>query len=183
MGLSKASYSRLSNGVSRLSRVCDIGATASRDFNSDRNTVHKPLLACDGLQPSAAGSDSPRRRHCSSDGRLAAGELIVLGGDQPRRPGADPAWRHDACLCVACILPVGPAASNSDTRAGWTAGAGVEHKFTSNWSGKLEYLSMDFGTKTFFAGTANQADVGFHDHILRAGINYEFRAGPVVAKY
>jgi outer membrane immunogenic protein len=75
------------------------------------------------------------------------------------------------------------ASSSTDTRAGWTVGAGVERKFTRNWSGKLEYLYMDFGTKTFFAGTANQADVSFHDHIVRAGINYQFNPTPVVAKY
>jgi outer membrane immunogenic protein len=80
-------------------------------------------------------------------------------------------------------FPVGPATSSSDTRLGWTAGAGVEHKFTKNWSGKLEYLYVDYGSKTYFAGTANQADVSFKDHVFRAGINYEFIAGPVMAKY
>jgi outer membrane immunogenic protein len=84
---------------------------------------------------------------------------------------------------VAFNFPVGPAASGSDTRAGWTVGAGIEHKFTQNWSGKLEYLYMDFGSKTYFYGTANQADVSFHDQVFRAGINYEFGAGPVVARY
>jgi outer membrane immunogenic protein len=78
---------------------------------------------------------------------------------------------------------VGTPTSSSDTRVGWTAGAGVERKFSSNWSGKLEYLYLDLGTKTYFAGTANQADVSFHDHIFRAGINYAFNPAPVVAKY
>jgi outer membrane immunogenic protein len=78
---------------------------------------------------------------------------------------------------------LGPAASSTDTRVGWTIGAGVERKFSPNWSGKLEYLYLDFGTKTFFAGTANQADVSFHDHIFRAGFNYAFNPAPVVAKY
>ncbi len=76
----------------------------------------------------------------------------------------------------------GTAASSSDTRLGWTVGGGIEQKFSPNWSGKLEYLYMDFGTKTYFGGTANQADVSFHDQVLRAGINYEFAPGPVVAK-
>jgi outer membrane immunogenic protein len=91
---------------------------------------------------------------------------------------------------LAGTTPVGPplvfagaAASSSDTRVGWTVGAGVERKFSPNWSGKLEYLYMDFGSKTFFAGTLNQADVSFHDHIFRAGINYEFSSAAVVAKY
>jgi len=65
---------------------------------------------------------------------------------------------------------------------GWTLGAGLEKKFTPNWSAKLEYLYVDLGTKTFFSGTGNDVDVRFRDHILRAGINYQF-GGPVVAKY
>jgi outer membrane immunogenic protein len=91
---------------------------------------------------------------------------------------------------AAATTPLGPplvfagaAASSSDTRVGWTAGAGIERKFSPNWSGKLEYLYMDFGTKTFFSGTLNQADVSFHDHIFRAGFNYAFNPAPVVAKY
>lgn len=83
----------------------------------------------------------------------------------------------------APIVLAGASASSSDTRVGWTAGGGVERKFSPNWSAKLEYLYMDFGSKTYFAGTANQADVSFHDHIFRAGINYAFNPAPVVAKY
>lgn len=81
------------------------------------------------------------------------------------------------------VVAVGPTFSDSQTRVGWTAGAGVEKKFNKNWSVKLEYLYLDFGTKTYFGGTANAADVRFYDHVLRAGFNYQFTAGPVVAKY
>ncbi len=83
----------------------------------------------------------------------------------------------------APLVFAGAAASSSDTRVGWTVGAGVERKFSPNWSGKLEYLYMDFGSKTYFSGTLNQASVSFRDQILRAGINYQFTSGPVVAKY
>ena len=76
----------------------------------------------------------------------------------------------------------GAAAAQSDTRAGWTLGAGVERKITRNWSAKLEYLYLDFGSRRFFAGTANEADVSFRDHIVRVGINYEWYP-TVVAKY
>jgi len=81
------------------------------------------------------------------------------------------------------VTLVGPVLSDSQTRVGWTAGAGLEKKFNQNWSAKLEYLYVDLGTKTYFGGTANAIDVSFHDHIVRAGINYQFTAGPVVAKY
>jgi len=83
----------------------------------------------------------------------------------------------------APITVVGATASGSETRVGWTVGAGVEKKFARNWSAKLEYLYMDFGSKTYFGGTANQTDVSFHDHVARVGINYQFTAAPVVAKY
>ena len=73
--------------------------------------------------------------------------------------------------------------SEKQTRVGWVAGAGLEKKFTKEWSAKLEYLYIDFGRKTYFGGTANAIDVSFHDQIVRAGINYQFTAGPVVAKY
>ena len=46
----------------------------------------------------------------------------------------------------------------------------------------IAILYLDFGSKTQFAGTANQADVSFHDHICRAGINYAFNPAPLVAK-
>jgi len=83
----------------------------------------------------------------------------------------------------APIVVAGLAASSSDTRVGWTVGAGIEHKFSRNWSAKAEYLYMDFGSKTFFDGTVNRADVSFRDHVARVGVNYQFTAGPVVAKY
>ncbi|MDA9437555.1 hypothetical protein XH98_00190 [Bradyrhizobium sp. CCBAU 51745] len=81
------------------------------------------------------------------------------------------------------ISATGATVSESQTRVGWTLGAGLEKKFAPNWSAKLEYLYVDLGTKTYFSGTGNDIDVRFRDHILRAGFNYQFTAGPVVAKY
>jgi len=83
----------------------------------------------------------------------------------------------------AALTVVDAALSGSRTRVGWTVGAGLEKKFTPNWSAKLEYLYVDFGTETYFGGTGNAVDVSFHDHILRGGFNYGFTAGPVVARY
>jgi outer membrane immunogenic protein len=86
-------------------------------------------------------------------------------------------------------VAVGSVGSNSTTRAGWTAGVGVEGKITQNWSAKLEYLYIDlgrFGSGPFTLAplSAISANVSsrFTDHILRAGINYQF-GGPVVARY
>jgi outer membrane immunogenic protein len=73
--------------------------------------------------------------------------------------------------------------SDSPTRGGLTAGARLEKKFSPNWSARLEYLYLDFGTKTYFSGTASAVDVSFQDHIFRAGINYAFSPAALVAKY
>jgi outer membrane immunogenic protein len=48
--------------------------------------------------------------------------------------------------------PAGVAVTNtasSDTHNGWTAGVGVEWGFASNWSAKVEYDFVDFGTTHF----------------------------------
>jgi outer membrane immunogenic protein len=80
------------------------------------------------------------------------------------------------------ITVPGATVSQTDTRVGWTLGAGVERKFTPNWSAKLEYLYLDFGSKTVFTGTVNESRVSFRDNIVRVGINYEWYP-TVVAKY
>ena len=35
-----------------------------------------------------------------------------------------------------------------ESRSGWTAGGGIEVAFAQNWSAKVEYLYMDFGSAT-----------------------------------
>jgi len=79
--------------------------------------------------------------------------------------------------------------SNTETRVGWTVGAGVEGMITQNWTAKLEYLYMDLGSYnagsfTLAPASAIRADVHstFRDHILRVGLNYKF-GGPAVARY
>jgi outer membrane immunogenic protein len=83
----------------------------------------------------------------------------------------------------------------SSTRVGWTAGAGVEGRIAGNWTAKLEYLYMDLGTTNAGPIATNIVLLGgrlpgnasysshFTDNTLRAGVNYHFNSGPVVAKY
>lgn len=78
----------------------------------------------------------------------------------------------------------------TNQRTGWTAGAGFEWGFASNWSVKGEYLYIDLGSQTFATLPGGTTPVGasidstFRDkfHTARVGINYRF-GGPVVAKY
>jgi outer membrane immunogenic protein len=112
-------------------------------------------------------------------GGLAYGELTTSGA---------------AVAVTPAGLAIAAAASNSQIRAGWTVGGGLEASFGGNWSGKLEYLYMDLGTiDTTVAVVTGPAPIGvganvssrFTDHIFRAGINYRFSAGPgpVMARY
>jgi outer membrane immunogenic protein len=82
--------------------------------------------------------------------------------------------------------------SGSTIKAGWTVGGGLEAMFARDWSFKLEYLYVDLGSvsgattaitipPTF--GITAAWDSKITDNILRAGINYRFSPGPVVARY
>jgi outer membrane immunogenic protein len=74
--------------------------------------------------------------------------------------------------------------SNSSTRVGWTAGAGIEGALAGNWTAKLEYLYLDLGTTSGAFTTPLIVPGGaflssgysshFTDNILRVGVNYKF---------
>jgi len=71
------------------------------------------------------------------------------------------------------------ATTDSDTRAGWTAGGGVEYAFTRQWSLGVEYLYMDFGTSSLnepVTGPVPSSAATFDDksHVVRAKVNYKF---------
>ncbi|MBV8746195.1 MAG: porin family protein [Xanthobacteraceae bacterium] len=74
----------------------------------------------------------------------------------------------------------------TQTRSGWTVGAGVEWGFTPNWSAKVEYLYVGLENAAFITPNLgagfNRSNVPVNDNIVRAGINYRF-GGPVVARY
>jgi iron complex outermembrane receptor protein len=80
--------------------------------------------------------------------------------------------------------PTGAPATNPFSylavNAGWAVGGGVEAHLCGNWTGKIEYLYMNFGTMT--TSVNNQLNMtltaAFNSHItdqlVRAGINYKF---------
>jgi outer membrane immunogenic protein len=70
---------------------------------------------------------------------------------------------------------------DSDTRAGWTVGGGVEWAIAGPWTAKVEYLYADLGKFSCSAascGGVAATDVDFRANILRGGINYRF--GPAL---
>jgi outer membrane immunogenic protein len=71
--------------------------------------------------------------------------------------------------------------TGSDTRTGWTVGTGLEWAFYQNWSAKVEYDYLDFGTKNVaingsLLGLGIQAGIQDNNHInqFKAGLNYRF---------
>jgi len=93
------------------------------------------------------------------------------------------------------------AASVSQSRSGWTFGAGVEYAFAPSWSAFVEYDHFDFGTKgsdTTLALTVPRlapaqtvfnlpvsANATERFDVVKAGVNYKFDwwSAPVVARY
>jgi outer membrane immunogenic protein len=89
-------------------------------------------------------------------------------------------------VCGACSFFAGAGGVNTEL-FGPVIGAGVEWKWTANWSVKAEYLYADLGNATFNTGpiytTAGAGILGqatanvnthVHDNIARVGVNYRF---------
>jgi opacity protein-like surface antigen len=76
--------------------------------------------------------------------------------------------------------PVNTIVSSHNTKAGWTAGGGVEARLFGNWTGKLEYLYLDLGTITTVPTPAPASTVAtafnsrVTDNVVRLGVNYKF---------
>jgi len=63
----------------------------------------------------------------------------------------------------------------TDTKAGWTAGGGLEMAINGPWTAKVEYLYVDLGDDTCSAVNCGvSTTTNFHTNIVRAGINYRF---------
>jgi outer membrane immunogenic protein len=69
-------------------------------------------------------------------------------------------------------------ASASQTRTGWTAGVGLEYAFAPNWSAKLEYDYLGFGSETNNFTTAHfpayHTNGSLNVQEVKAGINFKF---------
>jgi outer membrane immunogenic protein len=82
---------------------------------------------------------------------------------------------------------VNTAQSFSETRTGFTVGAGLEYAFDGNWRGRLEYRYTDYGkftdntatsAGTFWDGYANHHTI--RENTVRIGLTYEFGAPPAM---
>jgi outer membrane immunogenic protein len=68
--------------------------------------------------------------------------------------------------------------SRSEIRSGWTVGGGVELGLSPQWTVKLEYLYLDFGshsrTWTITGLPALTERSRISENLVRAGVNYRF---------
>jgi outer membrane immunogenic protein len=77
-----------------------------------------------------------------------------------------------------------PAVVSTQTRVGWTVGAGVETKLSRNWTTKTEYLYIDTGVASFGSdpfgvgiapGSGPLVPTTYNQtfHVIKAGLNYK----------
>ncbi len=72
---------------------------------------------------------------------------------------------------------LGSSASTSLMRTGWTAGAGLEYGFTKNWSAKIEYDYLGFGSQALNFSTAvpsYTSNANLNVQEIKAGLNFRF---------
>ncbi len=84
------------------------------------------------------------------------------------------AWVHDSYTNIAA----GDLFVASETRPGWTVGLGAEYLFMPNWSLKVEYDHMNFGSRSiiFDDGEGNffTERIKQNVNLVKAGVNYKF---------
>jgi len=104
--------------------------------------------------------------------------LYLKGGAVWKKADHDATFNEVGLGCFVCL-------GYTDTRVGGLFGAGIEYAFLPNWSAKIEYNYMDFGTNNvnvagFFDGTEPiTATVPVREviHTVKAGVNYRFDWG------
>jgi len=72
--------------------------------------------------------------------------------------------------------PIFPGTAYSETKVGWTVGAGLAYAFTDHWVGNVEYRYSDYGSSNFatpfaFAGTTK---LKLTENAIKLGISYKF---------
>jgi len=82
---------------------------------------------------------------------------------------------------ITLLPPFIETATATSTRAGWTAGGGLEYRINPRWSVKAEYLYVDLGhfgaagtIAPAFAGFGTTSSIHVTENIARGGINYHF---------
>jgi opacity protein-like surface antigen len=68
--------------------------------------------------------------------------------------------------------------SITNSRSGWTVGAGIEYMWAPNWSAKVEYDYLDFGTQNMgFGALGTTIGINTNVHEFKVGFNYHWLPG------
>lgn len=84
-------------------------------------------------------------------------------------------WINNEVTVNATVGGLTAGISDSKMHIGGVIGAGVEHAFAPNWSGKLEYLYAMYNRQTYFGGLAGGFSADADTHTVKVGLNYHFR--------
>jgi opacity protein-like surface antigen len=167
----------------------DIQLTAQRG----NPTFVCPDTACNPNGPEIAAFDQNQHLEWFSTLRGRIGATVTPDALVYMTAGAAVGGFKTAGNVAAFDANGGPATSafsNISIKSGWTAGAGIEAHLGGNWTGKIEYLYLDFGSIS--ASSNNQLNVTLlntfnsrvTDNVVRLGLNYRFdRDMPIGAKY
>jgi iron complex outermembrane recepter protein len=84
-------------------------------------------------------------------------------------------------VVIGSANPVSTSFADSRIKAGWTVGLGMEARLGGNWTGRVEYLYMDFGsvsTSATLLQNSTPLAITFNsritDNVFRVGLNYKF---------
>jgi outer membrane immunogenic protein len=83
-----------------------------------------------------------------------------------------------------CFTLVPAIVTNAVTKAGWTAGAGIETSVGGNWFARAEYRYADFGPSGLTiqrAGEIDNFDVALRTHTATFGLAYKFGGSGLAA--
>ncbi len=94
--------------------------------------------------------------------------------------GSQPTTRNG--ISAAC----GDTFYANQNRLGWLIGGGIEYLFATNWSLKIEYNYMDFGSRSVsFEDTGTgffTEEIHQRVHIAKIGFNYHFGGGAMAGR-
>ena len=114
-------------------------------------------------------------------GYLAAPSTMIYGsaGAIYQRFNAKAVCPADTNVCNPALGT--QAYSSNGSEWGWTLGAGLEHAFTKNWIGRVDYSYANFGSSSFWAmvpvagvSHGSHARISPTSQTLTFGVNYKF---------
>jgi outer membrane immunogenic protein len=86
------------------------------------------------------------------------------------------AWARNEIAISVAVGGLAAGVVDTQNHMGYAVGGGWEYAFAPNWSTKIEYLYLDYGSENYFQ---SQLGVGIASgdldmHTIKFGVNYRF---------